>query len=552
MDKKKPNILIRWYRLAEPNKLLWLLQIILYVTYKLFFPVFTILAAQTINCLYSQNWSGAYFFLFLEILSIIIRNISAHFEWVVYDIMYGQIKANVSKKIFNKLISSDSVALNKISKDKIANIAINNMAYICEFPDVVAKFLAYFFQTAIPFVYIFCFNVYAGLVILAIGIINFFVYLFLNKRLANLRKLRLEANDKILKTYNKTLNDKNILTELRSSEKYAEELNRNVHEFNNAYTKYMHLTSYKDNLHFALYYCLIYIVVAFMITLVSKGSLDISVYLVIVPYLKDCSDQLVDVFDNSNNLENMRVDVDRINVILSLTDKEMVKYEQFNQEVQGYNLSLINVSHSSKQGTIGETIKDVDISFKMGGINVIKGQRNSGKRAIFNLLRRYYQPSKGKILLDNLNLYYYNEKTFKNHINYCSSNPAFIDASIKDNLTVFNKDFEKVQEICKKLGIENQILKLNNGYDSNINEIKSKGLLFMLGLVRAAVSNCQILMIYELPENTPESFRNKLIKFWGKYETYKTVIMFTHSDAYDSFANLIYTVEKGKVKIQKR
>ena len=58
-----------------------------------------------------------------------------------------------------------------------------------------------------------------------------------------------------------------------------------------------------------------------MLFFVSKGTLQMATYLIIVPYLASCTDKLNTLFDRTSSLENMRVDVDRVNLILNMDIK---------------------------------------------------------------------------------------------------------------------------------------------------------------------------------------------------------------------------------------
>ena len=156
-------------------------------------------------------------------------------------------------------------------------------------------------------------------------------------------------------------------------------------------------------------------------------------------------------------------------------------------------------------------------------------------------------PDKGKILLDNLNLYDYNEKTFKSHINYCSSHPIFVSGTIKENLSLANNDMQAIEKLCAEVGILNDIQGLSKGFDSHIAEVNSSSTYFMLGLVRALLSDCKILMIYELPQDAPDAFRQHIINLLTTHKIDKTVILFTHSDVYDNIGECIYQVVKGNV-----
>jgi len=69
-------------------------------------------------------------------------------------------------------------------------------------------------------------------------------------------------------------------------------------------------------------------------------------------------------------------------------------------------------------------------------------------------------------------------------------------------------------------------------------------------MARALLSNCRILMIYELPQDTPETFRKKVVNYLSNNKVDKTIILFSHSDAYDDIAGIIYRVNAGKVKLE--
>jgi len=540
---KKDNIIKRWYKLAEPHKGHFAGQILYYIGYTIMLSIITIFAAKTINCMYEKNWTGAFIFLALELATIVLRNVSIHFQYKYYGKQCKHIRMNVAKKVYNKLLLSRNSAMKEVTNEKILNIALNNMSYIADFPDAIASFIAYSFQVAITLVTVFVSSPLAGVVVIIIGVVNFFAYYKFNKKLGNLMLDRYEKKDEIYQAYSKVIDGRSVITELNSKQKYKKEVLKSVENFGIAYEKYYNYYSLKNNLYFALWNVFIYAITATLLFVVSQGHLDITIYLIIVPYLSTCTDKLCTLFDKTSNLENMRVDVDRVNIILNLNEKQLIKYGTNKSTSAAYNLGFVDVSFKNK-------LKDVDISFKMNDINVIKGEKGSGKRVIFDILRRFEKPSKGIVLLDNLNLFDYNNKTFKKHIDYCASHPIFIKGTIKENLNLVEKSMKKIKDACKLVDILDYINKLPNGFNTNISEIKSSGHLFLIGLVRALLSNSNILMIYETPQDTDEKFRQNIVKLLKKNDLGRTIILFTHSDDYDKLASLVYEVKDQTIKIK--
>jgi len=548
--KVKDNIIKRWYKLTNPHKGYFLGQILFYAGYTIFLTIITIFAAKTINYMYSKNWSMAFLFLMLELATIILRNVSMHIQYYFYGKQIIHIRTNVANKVYKKIISCKNSELKTITKEKVTNIALNNMSNLSEFPDSIASFIAYSIQVVVTLVTVFVSNWIAGVIVALLGVVNFFAYYNYNKRLGTLMNERYEKKDELYKSYCKVIDGKNLIHELNANKVYRREVVDGVKAFSESYAHYYNVYSWKNNMYWATWNVVVYAIAALMMFFVSKGSLDIAIYLIIVPYLSTCTDKLCTLFDKTSNLENMRVDVDRVNLILGLSDRELEKYGNINKQNEGYNLGFVNVTCNA---TSKETsfIKNADMSFNMGTINLVKGEKGSGKRSIFDLLRRYRKPNDGLIMLDNLNLYYYNEKTFKSHINYCSSHPEFIKGTIRENLRLVKKNMTKIKSYCNELGLMKYIQKLPKGFDTDISDIKDSAMLFMLGLARAALSDCNILMIYELPQDVSEKFKKNIKKLLTQQEIRKTVILFSHSDDYDDIAETIYEVDNGVVKLIK-
>ena len=533
--------------MAEPHKGYFIVDLIAYCIAVILLSVATIVAAKTINCMYEGDWNGAFFNLILEIVIMVVRNLMYHLTYETYVRNNRHIRLNIANKVYNKFLSSKSEQINELTIEKVTNIALNNMTYIADFPDEIIVFLGKIASIIFTLIVVFMYSPLAGVIILALGVVNFAAYYLFNKKLGKIMLERYEKKDDMFKSYSKIINGKSIIKELHATDKYKQELTGNVESFVKSYNNYYLTYSAKINLWYIVWNLIVYAITAFLLYKVSNGTLDIAVYLIIVPYLKSVTESLNSVFDKTSAIENMRVDVDRINLILNLEDEEIIQYGTLNNEVEKYNLGLIEVDEYKKAGQ-KYTLSNVNMNFATGKVNVVKGPKGDGKRVIFDILRRYNVPDKGKAVLDNLNLYDYNESTFKSHINYCASHPSFIKGSIKENLMIASKDFGQVEKLCQDFGIYNEIHSLDKGFDTDIKEIKSSVTLFILGLIRALLSNCKILMIYELPYDTSEETRTHLIEIIKNYYIDKTIIIFTHTDDYDDVASKIYSVVEGKVE----
>lgn len=550
-DKKQPNILVRWFRLVQPNMWVWFWQTFLLVCYVVLLTIITIFSARVITCIYAKDYTGAYINLAIALATLVGRNLFAHIQYLVYNKHVTIIRRNVSKKIYNKVLTGRSRDIDSVSKEKIINIALNNMGDLAEFPDAVSGFISNLIQVVIVLVAVFTANYIAGTIVVCLGIVNFFAYFTFNKKLGRIKVERFEKKDHMFQRYTNVIDAREVITELGANANYENKLIGEVDKFSNAVSRYNRIYSMKANLWFAVWNTIVYAITALMIFYVSKGELTIETYLIIIPYLTTCTEKLNNVFDKTSALENMRVDVDRVNMILNLNDEQLESYGHINKESNGYNLAFAAVAYYNNCEDYYGQLNKCDINFKMGEINVVKGERGSGKRIIFNLLRRKIKPDEGKIIFDNLDLYDYNQSTFKQHINYFSAHPKFISGTIRENLSLSNVNFAQIQKVCAFLGIHSNIKNLLNGYDMQIKDVKSSYLVYMIGFARAMLTNPNILLVYDIPQDFSDAQIEKLKKQLKRIVRDKTVIIFSHDDVFDDIARRIYKVKNGNVKIFK-
>lgn len=106
--------------------------------------------------------------------------------------------------------------------------------------------------------------------------------------------------------------------------------------------------------------------------------------------------------------------------------------------------------------------------------------------------------------------------------------------------------------IGKGLGLEEKVNALPQGYDTQMADITNGETRFWIGLIRAALSKCKVLMIYEYPEEVSPDFHTVLKRIIESSESYKrTLIFFTHKKDYADLADMLYEIKDGKIKLVK-
>ena len=90
-----------------------------------------------------------------------------------------------------------------------------------------------------------------------------------------------------------------------------------------------------------------------------------------------------------------------------------------------------------------------NVSFTLGRERLgIVGESGSGKSTIISLIERFYDPTKGKVMIDGKDVRQYHLRTLRKHIALVSQEPTLFEGSIRENI-LYSNDVATLEEIVK-------------------------------------------------------------------------------------------------------
>ena len=224
------------------------------------------------------------------------------------------------------------------------------------------------------------------------------------------------------------------------------------------------------------------------------------------------------------------------------------KTENF-EEMKG-DILIDHVSFSYKQDL--EVLHDMNIHIAQGTSIAIVGETGSGKSTTVNLLCRFYEPTKGRILIDGVNYKDRSVGWLRSNIGYVQQTPFIFKGTIKDNIKYgkLNASDEEVIKAAKIVDLHNFILSLPEGYNTFLkdggNEL-SQGQKQLISFARAIIRNPKILILDEATSSIDTETEHIIQSAISKVLKGRTSIMIAHRLSTIVDCDRILVMKDGKV-----
>lgn len=130
------------------------------------------------------------------------------------------------------------------------------------------------------------------------------------------------------------------------------------------------------------------------------------------------------------------------------------------------NIEFKNVSYSYGDNMV---LEGINISFEKGKKYLIIGPSGGGKTTLLKLLRKYFNPDKGEIFVDNTPLIHIKKEEYFKGISNIEQQVFLFEDTLRNNITLYNSySQEEIKSALEKAGLKEFILSLPDGLDTKI------------------------------------------------------------------------------------
>ncbi len=197
-------------------------------------------------------------------------------------------------------------------------------------------------------------------------------------------------------------------------------------------------------------------------------------------------------------------------------------------------------------------VHDFNVVVPGGSVVALVGRSGAGKTTVTDLVARFHDPTKGRILLDGTDIRDYRLTTYRGLLALVQQDVFLFDGSVADNITYACHDASdaEIEDAARRANAHEFIVKLPEQYETFIGErgVKlSGGQQQRLAIARAILASPQILILDEATSNLDTESEQLIQASMATLLAGRTTFVIAHRLSTVRRADVILLMEEGRI-----
>ena len=279
----------------------------------------------------------------------------------------------------------------------------------------------------------------------------------------------------------------------------------------------------------------------------THGSLGAEIFVPVIILSLGIAGPLLETINFVDGLAKIGTIANSINSILE--GKEQNHSDQF-RDIKNFDIDLQNVKFEYEKGK--EILHGISLNIKQGSTVAFVGSSGSGKSTLAKLIAGYWDINSGNIMIGGYNLMDIPLKQLYGLVAFVSQDNFLFNESIRENIRMGNPNAsdEEVEDIAKRSGCHDFIVKMERGYDTVVGSSGSHvsgGERQRISIARAMLKDSPIVIFDEATSYIDPENEVVIKKALSKLVENKTVIVIAHRLSTITDAKQIFLIEKGEL-----
>ncbi len=241
---------------------------------------------------------------------------------------------------------------------------------------------------------------------------------------------------------------------------------------------------------------------------VVQGWTTLGVLVAMVQYAERFFDPIRELADKFNLLQQALASSERI---FGLLDEPVtvqdpptpVRLQRVRGEVTFEDVWFAyDGNGAGPQDGVGWALRGVSFRVAPGERVALVGPTGAGKTSVLNLLCRFYDPQRGRVLLDGVDVRSLAQQELRRHIGLVLQDVFLFSGTVEDNIRLWNPEISeaRVREVARFVGADRFIEQLQDGYRTEVGERGvrlSMGQRQLIAFARALAYNPEVLLLLD-------------------------------------------------------
>ncbi len=253
----------------------------------------------------------------------------------------------------------------------------------------------------------------------------------------------------------------------------------------------------------------------------------------------------------NNRIQESSAAGDRIFEILDtkpkISDSEnSILFDKFKKSIVFKNVNFVY------EDSVEPVLNDISFSVNKGEIIALVGPSGGGKSTLVDLIPRFYDPTSGEIIIDDINVKDIKIQSLRKLMGIVTQETFLFNESVKNNIAygLENYPCEKIIEAAKAANAHNFILEMPDGYNTIIGErgVKiSGGQRQRLSIARAILKNPDIMIFDEATSSLDNESEILVQEAIERMMVNRTTFVIAHRLSTIRNATRILVLDRGKI-----
>ncbi|MBU5427547.1 ABC transporter ATP-binding protein/permease [Tissierella pigra] len=481
---------------------------------------------------------------------IIFTNLLSMLEGYVGKVVNFRLSKNAQIELFDKIIRMRTLAYNKYEVGELISRLNGDTDSIVSFGiNLITNTLHIVINMIVSLYFVIVISIRLSSVAIFYIPMTFLVTYFARKYFKELTEQRKKFSDKYFSFQNEMFSNNTGIKSFQLENKINDKYKSFIENEFNLLKRSIHLGNIIQLANSLIITISSLYIIYLSALLINDGILTIGLMVSFNTYINKLFSSISQVFSINISLQEVMVSLNRIIEVMSeeSEDSNELIFEKYNDPT----LKCVDMifSYGDEKENV---LRDMTINIDKFGLYSIVGSNGCGKSTFAKLLIKLYDIRSGNIFINGLDYFEFSYNFIRSNITYVQKEEFFFNDTIINNIRLaseFLKE-EDIEMMCKKVGVDEFIKTLPEGYRTIIGEggyTLSSGQKQKLSIARALLRDTPIYIFDEVTANLDGKAEKDIMRIMKEYSKSSIILFISHKISSIMDSHKIFVFDDGRV-----